>query len=214
MRATSFELRFPSLTRLLLVGVAVCSYFFDRDDVVWRFIRDPPSRRLLEHTCFFLAALLVGLGAILCTRSRAFARRHSAEHRAGELLYAAGLASLLPLAGAVFLVLAEAIRLLRLDSAEAQEAMGGSERRPFLDFACRRQALESLEGGSADRPHWGMAVCREADRWGLLFTMIAFSITLIDRLADVLAVASILVWLLVNAASFCKARTPVLAARR
>ncbi len=213
MRATSFELRFPTLTRLLLVGAAVCSYFLDRDDVVWRFIRDLPSRRPIEHACFFLAALLIGLGAVLCTHSRASSRRHSAEHRIGELLYAVGLASLLPLAGAVFLVLAESLRLLRLGSAEAREAVEASGRLPFTDFACRRPALGPPQESAAGRPRWGAAVRLEADRWGLFLTMIAFSLTLIDRLADVLAVASILVWLLVNAAMLCRAQTPTEAAR-
>jgi hypothetical protein len=44
--------------------------------------------------------------------------------------------------------------------------------------------------------------------------MIAFSITLIDRLADVLVVASVLAWLLLNVASYCRAEAPALATRR
>jgi hypothetical protein len=39
---------------------------------------------------------------------------------------------------------------------------------------------------------------RESSKWGLAFTMIAFTFTLKDRLAEVLASASVLLWFALN----------------
>jgi hypothetical protein len=158
MRATNFELRYPTLTRVLLVGLAVCTYFLDRDDVIWRLIRNSPSSRMLEHAFFFLAAVLVGLGSVLCTRSRASSRRHSGEHRLGELAYAIGLGSLFPLSGAVFLVVTESIRLLRLGSAETPLSMESSRCLPFLICGDERRAAARFDPAMNASSQWSLAV--------------------------------------------------------
>jgi hypothetical protein len=47
-------------------------------------------------------------------------------------------------------------------------------------------------------PVWAHAFRREAAKWGILVTMVVFSVTLIDRLAEILALASILVAVMLN----------------
>jgi hypothetical protein len=95
----------------------------------------------------------------------------------GEILYAIGFGALLPLPGFIILVFSESLRLLRL---------------------MRRQ--DPVKFDSA----WGTAICRETVKWGILVTMIVFSITLKDRHAEILAVISFLAGLLFNLPVFDK----------
>lgn len=76
------------------------------------------------------------------------------------------------LPGFVIVVVGQAIRILRV--------MGHTDR------------------SNPERSGWAHGMRREAAKWGLVVTMIAFSITLIDRQADLMAAASYLVWLLLN----------------
>jgi len=219
LRATEFEYRHQTLVRQLIVAIAFSTYFFDRDDVVWRFIRDNPASRLLEHLCFSAATLLIAFAAGLCTRARA--TRKPAEPGAsasprgpfpfvrypqqlGDLLFAIGIASLAPLWGAVLLVFGEAVRLLRLIRRQSEDAripeVVGSNTSPS------QRELQSFNASAAQSvkpaPGWGHAFRREAARWGILLTMVVFSVTLIDRLAEVLAVVSVLIAALLNLDSF------------
>ncbi|HLY39724.1 MAG TPA: hypothetical protein VKR52_00875 [Terracidiphilus sp.] len=189
MRPSRFELRHPALIRGLLIGAAVSTYLWDRDDVVWRFIRNSPANHELEHISFLAAAMLVGAGALLCTWADAHdladgdieARRTRLVQYGGEWIYAVGLASLVPLWGAALLVAGELARVLRL--------MGNGK-------ACgSEQAAHPLR---PDGLRWGRAFRRQAAKWGILVTMLAFAVTLVDRVADVLAAASVLVWALLN----------------
>lgn len=175
MRATNFEYRHQTLLSQLIIAAGLATYLFDPEDVVWRFIKASANRRILEHAVFVAAGILIGAGAALCTRARTAKADDggpvSAEYQLGELLYAVGLGTLMPLAGFLIVVTGQAIRILRVM---------GSER------------------GNPERTSWAGAMRSEAAKWGLLVTMIVFSITLIDRQADVLAGASYLVWLLLN----------------
>jgi Mg2+/citrate symporter len=180
MKATAFEVRYATLVRLCLILAAFGMYLFDPDDVVWRFIRDLPARRALEHGAFLAATLLIGAGAWLATHAAAFARNAEAGtvDRAGllgELLYAIGLATLAPLWGAVLLTTGEAVRVLRLE-------LAGAER--------NRQR--------ADTARWRLAVRRQAAKWGVFLTMIVFTVTLIDRVANYGILTSAAVWIVLN----------------
>ncbi len=137
---------------------------------------------MLEHAIFLIATVLIGFGAALSTRARV-AGAHRVQS-SGEILYVVGIASLLPLWGAVFLVAAESLRVLWV---MPREGAG----KPCLP------ASDPLVAGQAQNS-WAAALRREADRWGIFLSMIAFSITLVDRLADVLLAASVLVWAILN----------------
>jgi hypothetical protein len=170
MKATSFEYRHQTLIHQLIVGAGVLSYLIDRDDIVWRFVRDTAAPRFWERALFIVATILIAAGAILCTRARAFHR----THYLGQILYAIGLATLLPVAGFLILVLGESLRLLRL----------------------KRRADDQPPPEPA--PAWGRAFRSEAVKWGIFLSMIAFVLTLKDRVADILVVASFLIGLLLN----------------
>ena len=168
VRASRFETRHPTLLHLLIVGAAWATYLADRDDIVWRIIRSSPSSRALERAAFSVTALLIGAGALFCTRARTSNGR---ARLLGEWLYALGLATLLPLWGSVFLLAAESIRLARL-------ALAQREQPPLQN----------------DREPWKTAIRRESVKWGIFATMIVFSVCLIDRVADYGILASLLAW--------------------
>ena len=203
VKATEFEVRHPVLVQQLIIVAAWATYLIDREDVVWRFIKHYPERRLLEHSCFLIATLLIGAGAALCTWARSFPQAimeiadpmHSARssllrypHQLGDWLFAAGLASLLPLSGSVLLISGESIRQLRL------------VRR--YDLAIQQNLPTHASEPPTQRvisgPRWRRAFRVQAVKWGLLVTMIVFTITLVDRQADILAAASVLVAMFLN----------------
>ncbi len=97
----------------------------------------------------------------------------------GDLLFAIGLSSLAPLEGAILLLTGESIRLLR-----------------------RAGSREPEQEPSASS--WPQAIREEAAKWGLLVTMIVFSITLKDSLAELLAGTSVVVWALLKLAGMRK----------
>ena len=164
MRASDFEYRHPVMLHQAIVVLAFGTYLFQRDDIVWQLVRDagPPLDVTLERAAFAVATLLVGASAILCTW-------HQGHRYLGELLYAVGLASLAPGSGFLILVGGEALRLYRLS---ARERMSG-------------QSVIAPEGVPAPSAPAGW---RESFvKWGIFATMVAFTITLQDRLAEALA---------------------------
>jgi hypothetical protein len=193
MKASAFEQRHAMLLRQCIYGAAFCVYFVDRDDVVWRFIRDSPSRWTLEHAAFTVATLLIGVGAYLCTQADAPSpdkeasrqvgdsdsfQRNSSARLFGEWLYAAGLSTLAPLWGCVLLIVGESLRIAR-EAGDARPAMAADR-------------IEMMH------PKWGTALRRQAAKWGVLLTMVAFTVTLIDRVADYGILVSVVVWALLN----------------
>jgi hypothetical protein len=172
MKASDFEVRHQRLLHQLLVLAAFLTYLVDRDDIVWLFIKNSGGHvRGRERAVFAIATMLFAVAAYLCTRARIHGRSRAGYR--GEFLYAIALGSLAPLAGFVILTAGEAIRLSRL------AARGGG-------FA-EKEAIP-----------WTEALRAQAVQWGLLLTMIAFTITLEDRVAEILAGLSVLVWITLN----------------
>jgi hypothetical protein len=181
MKATDFEDRHPVLIRRLIIVAAFLTYLIDPDDIVWRFIKDNATHReLLERSLFVIATILTGVAAGMCTwahsRPQTLAKGvsdSSASHRRrhlqyiGDLLYAIGLGSLAPLWGFVILGAGEAIRIFRL----ARRKNEASSARDRL----------GISGAT-----WREAFRQESFKWGIFLTMVAFTITLRDRVAEVL----------------------------
>jgi hypothetical protein len=195
MKATDFEYRHQTLVHQLIVGAAFLTYLFDREDVVWRFVKDSATPHRPERLIFIIATLLIALGAAICTRARAHSRSkgsmgtkpyflRSQARYLGELCYAIGLGSLVPLAGFVILVGGEALRVFRLIRRDRQNSL-----EPPLS-ASRSLARPRAEEAN---PGWRKAFRHEAVKWGILITMIVFAITLKDGYAEFLLVASFLV---------------------
>jgi hypothetical protein len=122
--------------------------------------------------------------------SVAHRRLRGAQHL-GDLLYAIGLASLAPMWGSVLLIGGESIRILRVTRHESAL----SNDRKSVDHRSARAT-----NGTSDEPapHWGPAFRLQVTKWGVVLTMIVFTITLIDRVADYGIVASVLAWLPMN----------------
>lgn len=202
MKATQFECRRPILVHQIIVAVAVLTYVIDRDDVIWRFVKDTAEPHKLERYLFIVATLFVAVGAGIATWARAQGHSNSSSGNEsrwnprharyfGELCYAIGFGSLLPLAGFMILVLGDALRVYRLSRRE--------------DDPTECATPEPHLGGRKSLP-WRTAIRKEAVKWGILMSMIVFAITLKDRQADILIVASFIIGTLLNAAIFNRRR--------
>jgi hypothetical protein len=60
MKATDFEDRHQTLLHQFLVAAAFLTYLIDRDDVVWRFVKDRTASRELERTLFASLTIYAG----------------------------------------------------------------------------------------------------------------------------------------------------------
>lgn len=181
MKATGFEYRHQTLAHQLVVLAAFLTYLINPDDIVWRFVRDTCAPRLWERTLFIVATILIAAGAALTTWARAVPTAKPMLPRSpirpcylGELFYAIGLGSLLPLPGFIILVAGESLRIFRL---------------------IRRENNQTPPQPAST---WRRAFRKEAVKWGILLSMIAFVITLKDRVADVLVASSFLIGLLLS----------------
>jgi hypothetical protein len=108
MKATDFEYRHQTLVHQFIVAAAFLTYFVDREDIIWRFVKDRSAPRGFERFFFIVATVFIVVGAAICTCARVYRRPETAIgmesyrhlHRSryfGDLLYAIGLASLVPL---------------------------------------------------------------------------------------------------------------------
>jgi protein-S-isoprenylcysteine O-methyltransferase Ste14 len=202
MKATEFEVRHQTLLHFLLVTAAFLSYLLQPDDMVWAFVKDSVQNRLLERSLFAVAALLMGVGAGICTWARVYSETDlsgiSARSRIagpyryvrypqqlGNFLFAVGLGSLAPLGGFLILVAGQALLIFRLIRRAETSTPAGDSLVPQPPVA-----------------NWSQAVREQAGKWGLFLTMIIFTILLVDRVAEIFAVASALVWLLLNLPHF------------
>ena len=202
MKASDFEYRHHTLVHQFIVVGAFLTYLLESDDIVWYFVKQSVRARALERVAFVIATLLIAFGASICTWARA-CRRPDAElvlgpyryfrypRHLGEVVYAVGLGSLAPLSGFVILVAGEVVRVICLIRRE------NDHREKF-------QTGVVLTFGSP----WGNAFRQEAAKWCVLLTMIVFVITLKDRIAEILLVASVLIGLLCSAPVFSHSPDP------
>jgi hypothetical protein len=187
MKATDFEYRHQTLLHILIVGAALFTYLIERDDTVWRFVKNSAAPHALERSIFLVATLFITGGAAMCTWVRARHRANTTRYVA-DFVYSIGLGSLVPLSGFVILVAGEAVRLLRLIRREQDPAAA-----PSQNPACERTSVPR-----EDASDWKHALRCEAVKWGIFVTMIVFVITLRDSYADVLVLASFVIGNLLN----------------
>ena len=210
MKASDFEYRHQTLVHQFIVAAAFLTYFVDREDIVWRFVKDSSAPRGFERSCFIVATVFIVIGAAICTWARVYRRPESATgmesyrhlHRLryfGDLLYTIGLASLAPLWGFILLVAGETLRIFRLALREDPRA------RNFLQHPLTSASPLLPPAAQEFHSRLRKAFREEAVKWGLFLTMVVFVITLKDRLAEVLAGASFLIGLLLNAPIFSRA---------
>lgn len=221
MKATEFEFRYRSLLNLFHFWIAFQLYSLDRINIVWAFVHwNNPRGDFIARIIFGFGALLVGLAAIIRTWAAAYIRSEVVHDKAlhtetlvadgpyrhvrnplylGTFLMSVGIGLLASRTGFAILAVGAAVRILRLigrEEAELEKQQGES----FREFCLRvPQLLPSFRprvpaGGL--KPQWGQAFRGEAFMWGFFLTMAGFTITLQDRVADILAVATLAMWFL------------------
>ena len=177
---------------IFVVVTAWLTYLADPTDVVWALVQHRPNARALERLLFAFATVLIGSGAALRTWASAYdsrkqqngsLRRHRSYARyAGSLLFSIGLASLVPLPGFIILVAGETVLILRLALLE-------------------RSPDTAPVSAAVPTPSLSNALRAESAKWGIFVTMIVFTLLLVDRVADVLVLASLGVWAVLNCGS-------------
>jgi hypothetical protein len=212
VRATDFEYRHQTLVHLLIVAISFLTYLIDRDDIVWALVRGQPNARFLERLLFALATILIGVSTAVRTWAGAYSEVGSSSsvhcdgpyryfrnpQQLGNVLFAIGLGSLAPLWGFIFLVTGGTILSLRLIQREDETRNIEGVRPPSPVVTQPKVSQRPLRGF----PLWGKAFRQESAKWGLFLTMIVFTLLLSDRLAEVLAVSSFMVWVVLNCGSF------------
>lgn len=176
MKATEFEYRHQTPIHMAILGAAFATYLIDPDDIVWRFVKDSSAPRQWERIAFLLATALIGAGAAICTRAIVKGAEVSWSGGMGQIIFAIGVSSLAPLSGFIILIACELIRVLRLVLRKAESG-------------------EQLGLASSNLSH---AFRQQAAKWGIFFTMLIFTFTLKDRIAEALALLSLFVWSLLN----------------
>ena len=215
MRATDFEYRQQTVLHLLVVGLAFLTYAFQPDDIVWALVKHHTVyRTLLERIVFGVGALEILCSAALQTWANAYRlsaatadpsltsngvyRRLENFIYVGRLLFALGIGLLAPLSGTVILWGGEVLLVVRLFLRNGDGALLEDSGDQLVGST---RTWLSAQGISV---RWKDAVRKEASKWGLAVTMIVFTLTLRDRLAEILAVASLLLWFALNWSAFLR----------
>jgi protein-S-isoprenylcysteine O-methyltransferase Ste14 len=212
MTATDFEVRHQTLIHLLIVGVAFLTYLIDRDDIVWALVQGQTHPRLFERLLFALATLLIGVSTALRTWAGAYAERPASGLAAtlrcdgpyryvryplelGSLFFSIGLGFLAPMSGFVILVAGETIVAFRLIGREEKlRSTVPSQPASLNECGSRTSHAASVPGA----PDWKASLRRESGKWGVFLTMIIFTVLLSDRVAEILAVLSLLIGMVLN----------------
>jgi hypothetical protein len=180
----SLEFSHPFLIHGLLVVAAWLTYFVDRDDIVWRSIRGSTHPRLLEHIGFALAAAAIGAGILLGSwrtdkDSTSAGWTVASIHRRslGEILHGIGIAALMPLPGFLLLATGETIRSLRYARLKMRTAQASPGPPAFP--VSRRTPYQRL-------------VLSQGFAWCAFASMLVFSVLLVDRVANYLFLATMI----------------------
>jgi len=224
VKATEFEFRHRSILNLIHFWIAFQMYSIDRVNVVWAFVHwNTPRGAIWARVVFGVGALLLGAAAALRTWAAAYLRSdvvHDAKLHTetivadgpyrhvrnplyiGTFLLTVGLGLLASRLGFAILVIGGAIRILRLIGREESE-LAQQQGESFREF-CRLvpRLLFSLRPrvpASGMKPQWGQAFRGEAFMWGFFITMVAFTITLQDRVAEILSGVTLALWFLQKA---------------
>jgi protein-S-isoprenylcysteine O-methyltransferase Ste14 len=221
VKATEFEFRHRSLLNLVHFWIAFQMYSVDRVNVVWAFVPwNTPRGAIMARVVFGGGALLLGAAAVLRTWAASYLRsdvvhdtrlhtetivadgpyRHVRNPLyIGTFLFTVGLGLLASRLGFAILVVGGAIRSLRLIGREESE-LAKQQGESYRQF-CRRvpRLLFSVRPrvpASGMKPQWGQAFRGEALMWAFFIMMAAFTITLQDRVAEILSAVALGIWFL------------------
>lgn len=233
MKATEFEFRHRSILNLVHFWIAFQMYSVDRVNVVWAFAHwNTPRGALWARAIFGFGALLLGAAAAIRTWAAAYLRSdvvHDTKLHTetivadgpyrhvrnplyiGTFLLTVGLGLLASRLGFAILVIGGAVRILRLIGREESE-LAKQQGETFREF-CRRvpRLLFSLRPrvpASGMKPRWGQAFRGEVFMWGFFVMMVAFTITLQNRVAEILTGVTLVVWFLQKAVRSTRKAVP------
>jgi protein-S-isoprenylcysteine O-methyltransferase Ste14 len=214
IEATDFEYRHQTLLHLLLVGLAVATYLFDQDDIVWAVVRHHTNSAFLEQAAFGVGTLMLFGSAALETWASAYLlpavpsfghviscdgpyRYLQYPLLLSRLLFALVLGLLVPLPGTILLVGGEALLAFRLVVRDRNSgADGWQEYRAAVPLMI--PTLQPRFPPRGVEASWGEAFRWAASKWGLTASMIVFTLTLRDRIAEIGGGISFLIWLALN----------------
>jgi hypothetical protein len=189
--ATHFEYRHQTLLHLLLVGLAVSTYFVTRDDVVWALVRHHSNSAFLEQLAFGAGTIML----LSCAALETWARAHTQPGiplfqplLVSRLLFALVLGLLVPLAGTIVIIAGEALLAFRL----------------FVRDRDRATSTSPPSSVHAADAKWGEAFRQAAAKWGFAASMIVFTLTLRDRIAEIGGGVSFLIWAALNLPRFVR----------
>ena len=158
-----------------LLAAALATYLFSPQDIVWSFVKSSPNARVLEHAGFGAAAALLGFALLLNLHEASLSDRKQPSSPLPQVIaslcQAAGIGSLLPLAGFLVLVVGEVGATLYF----AQQQQLRTFTNPTANDHLPR-ARTSIAGRLSD--HIGLCCA--------FVSMTVFSIVLVDRVATVL----------------------------
>jgi protein-S-isoprenylcysteine O-methyltransferase Ste14 len=233
--ATEFEYRHRFLILALIYLSTYAFYNVDHTNVVWALGHwDPAHPIALDRQVFSFAALVAGMGVALWTWARAYSPIENGAGSQdspevlitdgpyryvrnpvylGSLLLAIGFGFFQSRLGFPLLIALHVIFLYRLidfEEAKLRERYGDAFLAYCRDVPRLLPALRPLASAGTREPRWRHAITREAYLWGYVVTLIAFVVTLDDRVGYRFTEAAICVWLLqkVCRALFSKRRPP------
>jgi hypothetical protein len=218
MRATDFEYRHQTLLHLLTVGLAFLTYVVSPDDIEWALVKPHATyQALLGRLVFGMGALMIVSAALVETWASAYRQVRQIRQRcapipimvragtyntrfiSGESCLRLDWGSLHRRWGAVILLAGEMVLIVRLLAREHHAASFRQYRWQSLRFLTLFHRWPSGGGTGAD---WGKALRQQAGQWGLAMTMIVFTLTLQDRVAEIMADAGFLAWIVLNIPDF------------
>jgi hypothetical protein len=176
-----------SVAHAILLAAAVSTYVFSPDDIVWRFVRNSSHPRAWEHAAFATAAALLGIALLLKINASLHAQNPTSPAASrftaaiANLLQSIGIASLLPVPGFLLLVIGSVAATLFL-STKSSNAKAHTTKPSSPQPASPQQA-----------PQWRPAFFTHIGLCCAFASMLIFSITLIDRVADIIFVITALV---------------------
>jgi protein-S-isoprenylcysteine O-methyltransferase Ste14 len=217
-KATKFEYRHRYVILALIYASTYILYGVDRINIVWALGHWNRAHTIpLDAQVFTFAAIVAGAGVVLWTWARAYVPVDSDETTLVEdgpyryvrnplylsgLLLAIGFGFFQSRLGFVLLIPLELIfvcRLIAFEESELQQRYGEA----FLAY-CRQvpRLLPTFSPWPSDatgEPKWRQAITHDLYLWGYVVTLIAFAVTLNDKVGHRFTATTLCVWLLQKA---------------